>query len=124
VGEKKEQEFKLPRLTGREFDFIRKNAGLTFQDIADFTGKLSRSTIYNWTLQRELKPFQVKYLMEMIPEDVFETCRLMYKEMTEENEARMQAAKERGEQKRKENEMERQRKRELREKRKQENKNS
>lgn len=73
-------ENELPRLTGREFAFIRKNAGLSQKKLAILLGYNSSSTINFWEHNENMLPFQIKLLMGIISTDVWNACRAIYAE--------------------------------------------
>ena len=65
----------FPDISQREFAFIRSNSGFSQETFAKAIGVLSRSTICRWESEREMKPWQIKKLMEVVPEDLFNECR-------------------------------------------------
>jgi DNA-binding transcriptional regulator YiaG len=71
-------EVEIPDLSPEEFTFIRRNSGVTMKMLARYVGKLSRSSICAWEHQTRMKPYQVKWLMEALPEDLFKACRKLF----------------------------------------------
>jgi DNA-binding transcriptional regulator YiaG len=71
-------EIEIPDLSPEEFTFIRRNSGVTMKMFARYVGKLSRSSICAWEHQKKMKPYQVKLLMEALPEDLFKACRKLF----------------------------------------------
>jgi transcriptional regulator with XRE-family HTH domain len=63
-------------------------AGLSMARLAQANGISSRSTISNWELytEEEMKPYQVKMLMNAIPADVFQESRRRWQEKLEKEE--------------------------------------
>jgi DNA-binding transcriptional regulator YiaG len=68
----------IPDMSPEEFKFIRVNAGVTMLELAKFLGKRSRSCIWGWERQKRIKPYQIKILMQYIPEDLFNACRRQF----------------------------------------------
>lgn len=74
----------LPELSPKEFAFIRSNSGLSQKTFADAIGVLSRSTICRWESERQMKPWQIKKLIDVVPEDLFNECRRRFAKQEEE----------------------------------------
>jgi transcriptional regulator with XRE-family HTH domain len=74
----------FPRMTNKEYRFIRQMAGLSMAKLARINGIRSRSTISNWEIyQDEMKPFQIKMLLNATEADVFQECRRLWAEKLE-----------------------------------------
>lgn len=70
----------IPHLSGKEFRFIRLNAGVTLKKIAMNAHRCSRSTVFAWEKQITMKIYQTELLMRLIPPAVFDAGRIAFLE--------------------------------------------